>query len=70
MAAKAKKEERYFLDRDNSSHWYLIPVSKADAWYKFSAIDEDDPRGWKVPKWAKPIGGSPTMVTFTDPKID
>jgi hypothetical protein len=58
---------RFFLSRDCSGHWYLIPLEKVIAWEKFSAIDEDDPRSWKVPKWAKMIDGAES-ITFTDPQ--
>jgi hypothetical protein len=61
-----KKPERYFLGTDNSSHWYLVPVSKSTQFFKWADLDEDDPKGWTAPKWAKQING-PGSITFSDP---
>lgn len=62
-------EPRYFLDQDNSSHWYIVPLDRKAEWEAWLAIDEDDEASWDAPEWAKSIGGSPTLVTFTDPRI-
>ena len=68
MSRKSKNgPERFFLGCDQSSHWYLIPDSKSKAWSAFLALDEDDPRSWAVPEWAKTLGGGPESITFTDP---
>lgn len=56
--------ERYFLSRDSSSHWYVVPVSKLEEWETWCNLDEDDERAWDVPKWAQKVGGSPSLVTF------
>ena len=61
--------KRYFLSRDNDSHWYVIPVAKQQEWDAFLDIDPEDERAWDMPFWACPVGGSPTLVTFTDPQV-
>jgi hypothetical protein len=63
------KEKRYFLSQDGSSHWYIIPLNKMQEWDEWVNIDEDDPEGWKVPDYAQVVGGSPCLVTFTDPRL-
>lgn len=62
--------ERFYLSRDNDLHWYIIPADKRDEWASFLEIDPEDERAWNVPEFARPVGGSPLMVTFTDPVIE
>ncbi|MCL8382119.1 hypothetical protein [Xanthobacter aminoxidans] len=62
-------QERFFLSTDNDSHWYLVPVAKAAEWEAWAAIPEDDERAWEAPAFAKPLGGAPGLVTFTDPEM-
>jgi hypothetical protein len=66
---KNVKEPARFCLGDRGRYWYLIPVEKLDAWFRFTALDEDDPRSRKVPKWAKMICG-PHCLSFTDPRED
>jgi len=61
--------ERFYLSRDNDSHWYVIPAAKRREWEEWLDIPEDDERAWEVPDFARPVGGSPTLVTFTDPEV-
>jgi len=63
-------DERYFLDTDASSHWYIVPLSKKKEWEDWCNLDEDDEAAWSAPSFAERIGGSPTLVTFTDPVIN
>jgi len=58
--------KRYFLDQDNSSHWYIVRADKREEWDTWTTLDEDDPEGWKVPSFAYSIDG-PNQVTFTSP---
>lgn len=60
--------QRFYLDTDNSSHWYIIPVTRRHDWGRFVDLPEDDEASWEVPAYARPIGGSPSGVTFADPK--
>jgi len=59
--------ERYFMSTDDSGHWYIIPVTKRQEWEEWSDLPEEDERTWEAPDFARPVGGSPTCVTFTDP---
>lgn len=70
MARKKKSKEQYFhLDRDNDSHWYVVPVDKAGDWEDWLSLGDDDPRSWDAPDWAYRIGGSPTLIHFKDWKV-
>lgn len=68
LSASPTPPERYFLDTDNDSHWYVIPVARRSEWSAFLDIPEDDERSWEVPTWARPVGGSPSQVSFTEPE--
>lgn len=69
--AMPQMQEQYFLDQDNSCHWYLVPVPKREEWREWCGIaeDEDDPRGWDTPSFAVALGGGPQCVTFSQPMI-
>lgn len=58
---------KYFLSQDQSCHWYLIPEEWREVWDILCALDEDDPRCWEPPEWAKPIGGGPSSIVFENP---
>lgn len=58
------KPERFFLDQDQSSHWYLVPVKRRAEWNAWCDLDEDDERSWTPPEWAVRLGGGPQAVTF------
>lgn len=59
--------KRYFLDQDNSCHWYLVDASKREEWDKWVTLDEDDPAGWDSPDFAEMIDGHPNQVEFEAP---
>lgn len=61
---------RYYLDTDNDSHWYLIPVQHREEWNEWLEIDSDDERAWTPPAFAEALGGSPTGITFENPKYE
>ena len=61
------KQDRYFFGTDCSGHWYIVPVSKSDSWFKWANLDEDNPKAWKAPKYSKMIS-RPENITFTDPQ--
>lgn len=50
---------RFFLARDNSSHWYF--------WNDWMDLSEDDPAAWSSPAACRRVDG-PSHVTFTDPR--
>lgn len=63
-----KRMKRYFLDRDSSSHWYLVPEENRAEWQAWTELDEDDERAWDAPEFAERINSSPSSVTFEKPR--
>ena len=61
-------EGRYYLARDNDCHWYVVPVDRSEEWEEWLSLDSDDQRSWEAPAWARAVGGSPSVVSFTDPQ--
>ena len=57
--------ERFFLSSDNDGHWYVVSVSIEEEWYKWLDLGDDDPP--EYPEGARPVGGAPSLITFTDP---
>ena len=66
MSAGAPRP-RYFLDRDESGHWYIVPVAKRAEWNKWRDLDGDDFEP-DAPQWAKRLALGFQMMTFTDPQ--
>jgi len=64
-----KNEPRYILVRDNDSHWYVIPCDMTEQWESWLSIDSDDERSWEAPEFAEIVGGSPSLVTFSNYQI-
>lgn len=62
----SKDETRYFLDQDDSCHWYLIPISKKSEWFEWCANQDEN---WDSPAWATILDGPISCITFTDPKL-
>jgi hypothetical protein len=60
---------RYFLDRDNDGHWYLVPADKRDEWDAWTDLDPDDEASWDVPEWAMSLGYAPSLVTFENVRL-
>lgn len=56
---------RYILVQDNDCHWYIIPVDRIDDWDEWCKSNE-----WEAPRYAASVGGHPSLVTFTNPKIE
>lgn len=56
----------FMLVQDNDSHWYVIEERQRAEWNKWRDIPVGDERGWEPPKWAKAVGGSPSLVKFPD----
>lgn len=57
--------KRYMLVDDNNRHHYVIEAEREGEWFM---LDDDAINAG--PPWAYQVGGSPTLVTFTDPVID
>lgn len=60
---------RYFLDRDNDGHWYIINSDKRDEWSEWVDADGEDEYGWSIPVYAQPINGNPSRVEFDECEI-
>ncbi len=58
---------RYFLGRDQSSHWYLVLADYSEQWTMWTNIPEEDERCWIVPWYATRINGGPEFISFLDP---
>ena len=61
--------DRFFLTQDNDSHWFIVPVDKRDEWDEWCEIPSNDERAWDVPDFARALGGSPSNVTFENPRF-
>ena len=60
---------RYFLDQDDSCHWYLVPMDKRNEWEYWCGLEDDCEESWEVPEWAKRLDGHPRWISFTDPQV-
>lgn len=58
---------RYFLDQDDSGHWYLVEEEHRDQWNTWLNLDEDE-RSWDVPHYAEELGHAPSLISFVDPQ--
>jgi hypothetical protein len=59
----------YFLDSDADGHWYLVPAALRAEWDAWTDLDPETVAAWITPVWATELGGHPSAVTFTDPKL-
>lgn len=59
--------DRFFLDRDRSCHWYIVPVGRRTEWEEWCDLEEYDERSWDPPEFARRLAGSPSWVTFENP---
>lgn len=62
-------KKRYYIDCDNSGHYYLVPVNKKEEFKVWSNLDDEDEASWEAPAWVIDINGCPSQVTFTNPEI-
>lgn len=69
MAGLMGLTERYHLSQDNDGHWFVVPVSMREEWLAWLDIPSEDERAWTAPAFAHQVGGSPSLVTFTNPEI-
>lgn len=66
---QAIEPERYFMDRDQDGHWFLVPEKFRIEWMEWLNIPEEDERSWVPYLHAIPINGDPTAATFCFPNI-
>lgn len=62
--------ERYFFDRDDSSHWYMIPEKLRSEWIRLMKIAEKEDVSL-LPEWDQfeslRLGGGINYITFENP---
>lgn len=56
--------KKYFLDQDDSGHWYLVESAHRADWESWLELDEDDKVSWDPPEFAIRIGGGPQQIDF------
>jgi hypothetical protein len=56
--------KRFFLDCDNSGHWYVVHADKRSEWVTWCSYDDGDERGWDVPVFARRVNGAVSRVEF------
>ena len=61
---------QYYLDTDQSGHWYIVPIDRAHEWSEWQELDDDDPAAWDAPEWAQMVGGAPQVVQFENPEVN
>ena len=61
---------RFFLDRDNSGHLYVVRAERRAEWNTWLSYDDEDERGWDTPEFAQRVNGSEARVTFENPEAD
>ncbi len=59
--------ERFYLDQDDSCHWYIIPWSKRQEWETF--LDSEGCELGDVPPWAERVNGTHS-VSFAYPMVE
>jgi hypothetical protein len=55
---------QYFMDRDNSAHWYLVDSRMRAEWDAWLELDESDERSWQTPPFARRLNQHPSGVEF------
>jgi hypothetical protein len=58
--------KRYFLDRDDSGHWYIVEAEFRAEWEAWNEMG-DDRISWESPKFAKILTRHPKWVEFEIP---
>lgn len=53
-----------FPDRDEASHWYLIPSENRSELEKWIDLPSDDEKSWDTPSYAIPVNRHFTTITF------
>lgn len=67
---KTSKTERWILISDDDGHWYLIPASRHEEFDKLLYTGDEECEDFNDVFGEMYINGSPSLVTFTDPKIE
>jgi hypothetical protein len=62
----AEANRRFYLAQDDDCHWYVVPFAKRHEFEDWVASGEPDGE----PEGVERVGGSPTLVTFADYRIE
>jgi len=59
----------YILTQDDDGHWFVIPTDREEEWsdYLGKVYSGEDA---EQPDWVDEVGGSYTMVKFSDYEIE
>lgn len=60
--------KKFFLDQDNSSHWYVVDAAYRTEWEAWTNLSEDDEASWEPPAFAERLDGGPNRIEFTAPE--
>ena len=60
----SQSPKEFILVQDDSCHWYIIPFDKRDNWLEW--LESDEIELGCVPSYAVSIGGSPSLVKFSE----
>lgn len=64
-------KERYSLTTDGDGHWYVVPLRKMQRFNKLLAEGEKDEWCEFINEFGEyAVGGSPTLVSFENPRWD
>lgn len=58
---------RFYLDCDDNGQWYLIEAYHAEDFFEW--LQDESNEGKTPPAFAHRVQGSPTGITFADPRV-
>lgn len=59
---------RYFIARERSGDYFIVPEWARAAWAEWDALPSDDDRSWNPPAYAQHLYDGLATLTFTDPR--
>lgn len=62
-------EERYTLEQDNDGHWYIVPCRLIHEFQDWLTMIEETEEDYGYPEGVTSVGGSPSLVSFTNPMV-
>ena len=57
--------KEYFLDNDDSGHWYIVPLEKLSEWNEWVETESEDSL---APDYVKKLGCHPRYLAFQAPR--
>ena len=68
LESNSINKKRYFIDKDQSGHRFLVDAKFKKEWDQWNNLPEDDENSWVAPGYAMVLDGS--FVTFSDPEVN